>query len=484
MKKLFIIVIVSILLFTSVFNYCLTTEEIISNESIEQIIKNRALINYKSVGMCQSSNNQDCEYMYGFNAYPGPEEIIRFRLDDPSEYETVCPELSGNLIIGGGTYGCDDIWYVSGDFGLYGIDLLSCEQWLIWGGRTGLLDIAYDPINFKIYGSSDNNYLFEIDPYTGEQEQIGPFGGGVSYMISMAFDEDGVLYGIDLGQDCLWTINTETGEATQVGSLGININYAQSMDFCRETDVLYIAAYTSTGQLYECDEDTGQCTLIGAIGSGIEVVGAIIINNCTWDPRPPKAPIISGPDNGVINQEYNFTVVTTDPNWDNIFYFIDWGDNTSTGWIGPYVSGENVTINHSWSEKGIYEIKAKAKDIYNLTSEWSDIFLIDILGKAEIKISTMNGGLFNVNAQIENTGDLEAKNVNWKITLEGGALIGKETTGVVNISAGENITITSNFILGFGPTILTVTADIPESSVTENRGGFVLLIYIHVNIGG
>ncbi|UCF49057.1 MAG: PKD domain-containing protein [Thermoplasmatales archaeon] len=453
-----------------------------SNESKMQIIKNRALINHKSVGMCQSSFNQDCESMCGFNVYPGPEEIICFSLNDPSEYSSVC---SLGVAFESGTYGCDGIWYATEyETGiLYGIDPYDCDIWLIGGGGVNILDLAYDPITYYMYGSSEDNYLYKINQYTGEQEQIGPFGGGVLYMIGMAFDADGILYGWDLS-DRLWTIDTETGEATEVGPLGININYAQGGDFCRATDVLYITAYTTSGHLYECNEDTGECTLIGILPWGMEIAGTIIIQDCTYYPAPPKAPTISGPDYGVINQEYNFTINTTDPNGDDIFYYIEWGDNTSSGWVGPYASGEEVTVNHTWLEHGVYEIKAKAKDILGLSSGWSESFFIDIVKGPEIEIDSIKGGLFRVSAQIKNIGGLEAVNVSWKITLEGGAILGKETTGVLNIPVDGKISINSNFIFGFGPTKLTITADIPESSATESRGGFVLLIYTHVNIGG
>jgi hypothetical protein len=483
MKKLLNIVIVSVLLLALVFNNCLNTEEKNTSVSIIKITENRALNDQKSVGMCQSSYNHDCEYMCGFNIYPGPEEIVCFPIYDPSE---VASECSLDVPLISGTYGCDGIWYATeSETGiLYGIDPFDCEIWLIGGGGVDILDLAYDPITYYMYGSSEDNYLYKINQYTGKQEQIGPFGEGVLYMIGMAFDADGILYGWDLGQDKLWTINTETGEATEVGPLGININYAQGGDFCRVTDVLYLTAYTSSGQLYECDEDTGECTLIGSFPFGMAITGTIIIQDCTYYPVPPKAPIISGPDVGVINQEYNFTINTTDPNGDDISYYIEWGDNTSSGWIGPYASGEEIIVNHTWSEHGVYEIKAKAKDFFDLTSKWSESFFIDIIKGPELEIDSIKGGLFRISAQINNVGGLEAVNVNWTITLKGGAFMGKETTGIINIPAGEYITISSKSIIGFGPTILTVTADIPESSVSKERGGFVLLIYVHVNVGG
>jgi len=56
-----------------------------------------------------------------------------------------------------------------------------------------------------------------------------------------------------------------------------------------------------------------------------------------------------------------------------MIYFIVWGDNTSTEWIGPYPSREIITLNHSWLEKGNYSIRVKAKDIYGAESEWSTL---------------------------------------------------------------------------------------------------------------
>jgi len=32
----------------------------------------------------------------------------------------------------------------------------------------------------------------------------------------------------------------------------------------------------------------------------------------------------------------------------------------TSGWIGPYISGETVTANHTWNKRGSYEIKVKA----------------------------------------------------------------------------------------------------------------------------
>jgi hypothetical protein len=71
-------------------------------------------------------------------------------------------------------------------------------------------------------------------------------------------------------------------------------------------------------------------------------------------------------------------VSTLDPDGDDVFYLIDWDDGTTSDWLGPHQSGEIVEITHEWTEPGTYEIKAKAKDIHDGESDWSDPFTIII----------------------------------------------------------------------------------------------------------
>ena len=89
--------------------------------------------------------------------------------------------------------------------------------------------------------------------------------------------------------------------------------------------------------------------------------------------QPPETPTITGPTQGKkkVNTVYNFT--TTDPDNDHVYYLIDWGDNTTSGWIGLYDSGADVKINHTWSTKGTFIIKAKAKDNFSGESDWASL---------------------------------------------------------------------------------------------------------------
>jgi len=87
-------------------------------------------------------------------------------------------------------------------------------------------------------------------------------------------------------------------------------------------------------------------------------------------PNKPSKP--SGSTSGKANTDYTYTSSTTDPDGDDVFYLFDWDDGTDSGWLGPYDSGDTVTASHTWTEKGDYQIKVKAKDTYGVYSPWSD----------------------------------------------------------------------------------------------------------------
>ena len=69
----------------------------------------------------------------------------------------------------------------------------------------------------------------------------------------------------------------------------------------------------------------------------------------------------------------DYHVTPTDPDGYNVSYYIDWGDTLNSGWIGPDSSGDIVTKSHTWTKKGDYTIKAKAKDTYGAESDWAEL---------------------------------------------------------------------------------------------------------------
>lgn len=94
------------------------------------------------------------------------------------------------------------------------------------------------------------------------------------------------------------------------------------------------------------------------------------------DNTPPNIPEITGPAEGKPGNPYLFNMVTTDQQDQNVYYFIDWGDNTTSGWLGPYLSGTQIHVTHTWSEQGNYTVKVKAKDILDSESDWGTIQVV------------------------------------------------------------------------------------------------------------
>ncbi len=200
--------------------------------------------------------------------------------------------------------------------------------------------------------------------------------------------------------------------------------------------------------------------------------------------NPPYVPSTpSGPEEGLTGKEYKFTTNTTDYEDNPIYYKFDWGDGDFSKWTGPYSSGDIAEVSHIWTESGVFKVRAKARDCGE--SEWSDSHTITIVEGPKLEIENILGGFFKVSARIKNTGDVDAIDVNWSISLDGGAFIGKETTGKESISAGKEINVFSNFIFGFGATTATITADIPDGvSDIREQNGFVFLFYINIRPGG
>ena len=201
-------------------------------------------------------------------------------------------------------------------------------------------------------------------------------------------------------------------------------------------------------------------------------------------PEKPERP--DGPSEGVTNIEVTFSGTTTDLEGDQIFYMFDWGDNTSSDWIGPYDSGITCEASHIWTDPGDYEIMVIAKDINGGISDWSDPSSIHILQAPIVDIDIISGGLFKVNAAIENNGEVESTTVQWNITLDGGTIfLGKESNGeITSIPPGGSVPITSGLILGFGKTQVTVTAEIAEGTDIRTQSGTLLLFFIYITPGG
>jgi hypothetical protein len=84
---------------------------------------------------------------------------------------------------------------------------------------------------------------------------------------------------------------------------------------------------------------------------------------------PPSKPEINGPSQGKTNTEYEFGFCSNDPDGDDVYYCIDWGDGSEEVNVRPFPSGACVVLQYSWSSEKTYIIKALARDTKGAESE-------------------------------------------------------------------------------------------------------------------
>jgi hypothetical protein len=89
--------------------------------------------------------------------------------------------------------------------------------------------------------------------------------------------------------------------------------------------------------------------------------------------NPPSTPDITGPNRIKKDVYYLYRAVAADPEGDDLFYFFDWGDGITSGWLGPYHSGGTTASHHSWNTTGDVLVKVKAKDVWGSESDWGII---------------------------------------------------------------------------------------------------------------
>ena len=93
------------------------------------------------------------------------------------------------------------------------------------------------------------------------------------------------------------------------------------------------------------------------------------------DNNPPVIVEIDGPLHGKSQKNYEYTITSVDDENDQIFLFVDWGDETTSDWIGPYHSSDSVHVNHTWVQNGMYTLSVRAKDDLGNLGDWTTMEL-------------------------------------------------------------------------------------------------------------
>ena len=320
--------------------------------------------------------------------------------------------------------GDHDVWMIK-------IDKYGHEEWNCTYG-TGKWDLGYsvrqtEDDGFiiigttKSYGSGNQDaWLIKTDMY-GKEEWNRTYGGanndwGSAVVIT---DDDGYLLTGDTrsygpgGYD-IWLIKTDFyGNETWRRIYGDSSSDDTGYSLIKTSDGGYVITGTKTsfatgltdawviktninGYMqwnltidggeddwsYSVDETMdGGYIIIGktnSSGSGNYDLWLIKVELINYENQPPTVPNISGPQFGNVGVIYEYIFVAEDLEDNEIFYYIDWGDDTYDDWFGPYPSGQEATATHAWNLEGDYEIIAKAKDINDNEGNWSDPFVVRI----------------------------------------------------------------------------------------------------------
>jgi len=108
---------------------------------------------------------------------------------------------------------------------------------------------------------------------------------------------------------------------------------------------------------------------------GLQTEGPVWSFTTIYPNHPPEAPLIKGKvlvDGG---KTYNYKFKATDPDGDDVRYYINWNDG-SFEWTDYYPSGFEIIVNHTFDDTQTATIKARANDTHGAlgpvgTIQWS-----------------------------------------------------------------------------------------------------------------
>ena len=172
-----------------------------------------------------------------------------------------------------------DFFYVVDyyDGNLYTVDVASGASTIV-AAVSGLTSghnvsgMACDKTTGVMYVSSTDlsaSDIYTIDLSLGALTLIGTTG--IPGLIEIAVDGTGTIYAWDIVNDESFTIDKSTGASTLLGPLGVNLSYAQGGNWDPVTDEIYVASFSTIGQLMTLDKTTGVLNLVGDFPGGSEI---------------------------------------------------------------------------------------------------------------------------------------------------------------------------------------------------------------------
>ncbi len=269
-----------------------------------------------------------------------------------------------------------------------------------------------------IYCGSHDTYLYALYPNngtlkwkykTGDWIRTSPCiaDDGTIYVVSL----DNFLHAVNSDGSFKWKTNVGAGTSPTIGQDGTvyagyttlyalnpnngSIKWQFDVDGtirggtpCNSIDGTIYIGTSEGGELIAIDSDgnerwrksIGECESAPAIGEdGTVYIGShasYLYAFGELDPNIPSTPSIDGETSGTIGVPYTYTLTSTSPIGNSLYYYVDWGDGSIDDWFGPYHSGEEAQAIHTWSNPRTYTIKARANDTDGLLSQWGELQII------------------------------------------------------------------------------------------------------------
>lgn len=180
-------------------------------------------------------------------------------------------------------------------------------------------------------------------------------------------------------------------------------------------------------------------------------------------PNPPEAPDQpTGPTSGIVGVDYTYTThPVTGGGVGHKYYKWNFTDS-ETNWL-TYGPGADPQATHNWSNPGIYQVKVKAKNMYDDEGPWSEPLTVVVTHQVKPQLSIEVTGGIGLNVNVMNTGNGDATNVRVNGTIEGGFFVTPRNFSKPITTLGSNqsyVFHVSTFGVGLG-----VIKPLPEITV-------------------
>jgi outer membrane protein assembly factor BamB len=237
-----------------------------------------------------------------------------------------------------------------------------------------------------VYFGSWDGYLYAVYPNGTLKWKTGSYLAGTTPITG----NDGTIY---VGNNNLYAIYPENGTIKWSFKLEENEDIRGSNPCISADGTIYFGTHIRDyygGEIIAVNPDGTEKWRKMIADAWVDSAPAIgedgtVYIGSTWKPSDgflhafgypgpnPLAPDINGPTTGKPGTPYTYSFTSIDPDGDEVSYYIDWDDGHITDWTGFQPSGNSYSESHTWTTKGTYTIRAKAKDTDGYESDWGTL---------------------------------------------------------------------------------------------------------------